>query len=262
MPNQLHFALLGERLGHSFSPAYFREKWQRECSASLRERLHYNLIELPNIAQVAAVLQRADLCGANVTIPYKTAIIPYLYALAPSAESVGAVNTLLRDQAGRWWGHNTDVEGFARSVQEAIDAWAGFRLRSALVLGTGGASKAVQAALRSQDVNFRLVSRVASETAMSYAQISSEDIRAVDAIINTTPLGMSPDIGSCPPLPYGAISEKHLAVDLVYNPRKTVFLQRCAAQGAHTLDGLRMLQLQADAAWRLWQSSAYFSALL
>lgn len=262
MRSTIHFVLIGQRLGHTFSPQYFSEKWQREAAPALAQRLHYSTAELPQIIDVRALLQRGDLCGANVTIPYKTAIMPYLYAIAPCAASVGAVNTLVRDERGRWWGYNTDVVGFNQSLLQAVDSIAGFSLRSALILGTGGASKAVQTALQWQNVPFRLVSRTSSEQTLSYDDLRAEEIEKVDAIINTTPLGMYPDVESCPALPYEAVSEKHLAVDLVYNPAKTVFLQRCAAQGAHTLGGLPMLHLQADAAWRLWQSSPYFSALL
>lgn len=240
------FGLIGQKLSHSFSPAYFAQKFKKLGIAAT-----YSRFELPQIEDVAALLARPELVGLNVTIPYKTSIMPYLNKIDPAAAAVGAVNCLRREAEG-WTGYNTDVIGFGQSLDEFL-SHAKQPINAALVLGHGGASKAVQVALHIRNIAFTIVSRHPQANQISYEACSPDIIATHPLIINTTPLGMWPNVDSAPDIPYEALDEKHLLFDLVYNPKETVFLQRGKQQGAQTLDGEQMLHLQADAAWQLWQ---------
>lgn len=241
------YGLIGKSLQHSFSPRYFREKFEREGIA----HADYQLFPMEDLSGLEALLDRSDIGGLNVTIPYKQAIIPHLHALSPEAEAVGAVNCLVR-RAGQWWGYNTDVIGFEDSLRVAIERHGQWRTASALILGTGGASKAVVFVLKKWGWHYQLVSREAKGDSWNYNQIQPDTIADFQLIINTTPLGMYPNIDSCPDLPYTALNHRHLLYDLVYNPIETLFLQRGKAQGAGIENGLAMLYGQAEAAWRLW----------
>ena len=245
------YGLIGQSISHSFSPAYFSQKF---AALGLSHSHDYQLFPLANIEQVQKILQQPQIFCLKVTIPYKQQIIPFLDALDPQAEAANAVNTIVRQKNGLWRGYNTDIIGFGLSLDIALEKL-DFKLKNALILGSGGAAKAVQQALLARNISFQTVSRNAENQAQNikYENCSSQIIAAHQLIINTTPLGMWPNIDSCPDIDYSAIGEKHLLFDLVYNPKETVFLQRGKAQGAQLLGGLEMLHAQADAAWQIWQ---------
>lgn len=240
------FGLIGKPLSHSFSQRFFNEKFEREGLADHR----YDLFELPDISDLTDLVSSVpDLRGLNVTIPYKRSVMPLLSEVDRLASAVGAVNTI-RIREGRMTGHNTDVEGFREVLLPLLD---GQRPR-ALVLGSGGASRAVAFVLREAGIRFRVVSRDASRGDLTYEQLEPILVDVCSLIINTTPLGMHPDESGLPPLPFQAIGEKHLLFDLVYNPAETRFLREGAARGARTCNGLAMLHAQAEASWRIWNS--------
>ena len=239
------FGLLGRSLAHSFSQRYFTQKFADLGLVDCR----YELFELAEAAELPPLLARyPGLAGLNVTIPYKEKMGPYLTQLAPSAALVGAVNVIeLRADGGRV-GHNTDYVGFRESLRRFYPEQ-GTR---ALVLGTGGAAKAVAVALRELGVAHQLVSRTPAGAQLTYAGLTPAVLAAHSLIINTTPLGTFPAVHDCPPLPYEALTPHHYLFDLIYNPPETEFLRRGRAAGARTKNGLEMLQLQAEAAWDIW----------
>jgi len=244
------FGLLGRSLAHSFSQAYFTQKFAELQLADYR----YELFELATIAELPQLLARQpSLAGLNVTIPYKEQVWPYLTRVAPSAELVGAVNVIEFVADGSLVGHNTDYVGFRESLRRFYPVGPASR---ALILGTGGAAKAVAVALRELGIAYLFVSRAATASNLTYEDLSPEVLATYNLIINTTPLGTYPAVHECPPLPYAALTPAHYLFDLVYNPRATLFLQRGQAAGAHTKNGFEMLALQAEAAWQLWQSSS------
>jgi shikimate dehydrogenase len=243
------FGLIGRHLQHSFSPAYFANKFKQEGILGCA----YDLFPLAQIEDFKSLLQKnLNLAGLNVTIPYKQAIIPFLDDLSPQALQIGAVNTI-QFVEGQLIGHNTDVYGFQTSLEKALSSTQ-FNSK-ALVLGTGGASKAVVYALQEMNIPYQYVSRVSTADALSYEILSPKLVQNHLIIINTTPLGMSPNIESCPFLPYAAIGQAHILFDLVYNPKQTLFMKRGAEQGAKTINGLEMLHLQAEKAWNIWTGS-------
>lgn len=243
------YGLIGFPLGHSFSAHFFNEKFSKEGIDA-----HYRNFELPDIGEFTELLaEYPGLQGINVTIPYKQQIIPYLTSLSPSARAIGAVNTvrIAHDSQGSVTsleGHNTDAPAFARTIAPLLP----LEPVSALILGTGGASKAVGHALTQLGVPHTFVSRTPADGQLAYAQLTEEVITAHRVIVNTTPLGMSPHPGACPPLPYEAISRHHICYDLIYNPSETLFLAKCAARGAAVSNGLDMLRLQALLAYSIW----------
>jgi shikimate dehydrogenase len=241
------FGLIGYPLGHSFSKKYFTRKFEEEQIADAA----YDLFELSDIAQLPEVLRaHPNLKGLNVTVPYKQAVMPYLDYIDPAAAKIGAVNTI-RLADGRLTGFNSDYIGFLQSLQEFYPPAAG---GAALVLGTGGAAKAVTAALDHLGIPFRLVSRKVQKDGLSYADLTPTVIAEHPLIINTTPLGMHPRTEESPGLPYEALTSRHYLYDLVYNPAETTFLKKGAAAGAHVKNGYDMLVLQAEESWRIWNS--------
>ncbi|OKL38987.1 shikimate dehydrogenase family protein [Pontibacter flavimaris] len=241
------FGLIGKKLGHSFSKKFFTEKYERE---GITDAV-YGLYELPGVEELPELLrQEPELAGLNVTVPYKEQVIPLLDELDEAAAAIGAVNTI-KVSDGRTKGYNTDYIGFRSSLEEFYPEQ---ERGQALVLGTGGAAKAVWAALDALRIPYLRVSRTEAEGQLSYAQLTAELLAKYNLIINTTPLGMYPHVQELPPLPYEHITGGHYCYDLVYNPIQTLFLQRCAAQGAKTLNGLPMLHLQAEAAWDIWNA--------
>lgn len=239
------FGLIGRTLKHSFSANYFADKFEREgiddCS--------YSLFELETIEEIHSLLEREpDLCGFNITIPYKQQIFPYLDSIDVDAERIGAVNCVTI-QDGKLKGYNADIVGLRTSMAELLG---GAYINRALVLGTGGASSAVQYMLGEMGVEFELVSRDPHKSTITYDTISAEDISRADLIINTTPLGTFPDIDSAPSLPYAFVSPSHYLFDLVYNPPLTQFLSYGQQRGAKTLNGQTMLVAQAEESWRIW----------
>lgn len=242
------YGLIGRSLSHSFSPRYFAEKFEREGIANAE----YRAFELASMEEFPTLLEREPtLRGLNVTIPYKEVVMPYLDDLSEAARSIGAVNTIAFE-GGKLVGHNTDVLGFEQSLKAH---WRqAYAARPALVLGTGGAAKAVCFVLDKMGVDYTLVSRTPTAEQWSYADLDAERVEAQGLIVHTTPLGTYPDVKNCPPLPYTALGSKHLLFDLIYNPTETLFLQRGRAQGAATVNGWDMLCRQAEAAWRIWNT--------
>ena len=245
------YGLIGFPLGHSFSVTFFNEKFSREgIDASYRN------FELEDIGQLMELLAEIpEIHGLNVTIPYKQQVIPYLTTISPQAKAIGAVNTIKLTHLADGTltaleGHNTDAPAFARTLAPLLPPEA----ISALVLGTGGASRAVCSALEALGVNYTLVSRTPAEGRLTYADITPEVMAANCLIGNTTPLGMSPAVDSCPPIPYELLTPDHICYDLVYNPEETLFLTKAAERGAKVKNGLDMLHLQALLAWQIWQS--------
>jgi shikimate dehydrogenase len=239
------FGLIGYPLGHSFSRRYFREKFLREG----RSDCMYELFPLESIGELTGLLAEfPDLEGFNVTIPYKIQILPFLSSLDPAALSVGAVNTVLV-RNGELCGYNTDVWGFEASLKAFLPEH--FEGR-ALVLGSGGASRAVQYVLRNIGIGFSVVSRTPGPGSLSYAELDAAVIQAHSLIVQTTPLGMSPDTGASPPIPFSLLTNAHYLYDLIYNPEMTIFLQKGKEEGAQVKNGLEMLYLQAEKAWEIW----------
>lgn len=246
------FGLIGYPLSHSFSKKYFSEKFERE---DIRDTC-YELFPIPEINELPGLLkQYPNLTGLNVTIPYKQAVLPFLDELSAGASAVGAVNTILIN-SGRLIGYNTDVAGFETSLRnwllEERRTVAGLR---ALILGTGGAAKAVAFVLEQMHISFDSVSRSPGPGQISYAQITPDLLGRAHLIINTTPLGMAPNTQSKPDLPYGAVGEAHFFYDLVYNPAVTAFMEAALSRGARAKNGLDMLYGQAEAAWSIWTDS-------
>jgi shikimate dehydrogenase len=241
------YGLIGKKLGHSFSKRYFTEKFEREGIADAT----YELYELATIAELPQLLQnQPELVGLNVTVPYKETVIPFLDELDEAAARIGAVNTI-KITAGKTKGYNTDYIGFRDSLEPFYPATQNSR---ALVLGTGGASKAVVAALQDLQINYTILSRQAGQGQLTYADLTPELLKQYQLIVNTTPLGMYPAVENCPELPYEALSAQHYLYDLVYNPEQTLFLGKGKSAGAQTINGLQMLYGQAEAAWKIWQN--------
>jgi len=242
----LRFGLIGYPLTHSFSPAYFQKKFADEGVDAV-----YDLYPLSDINEVTALLRDVkELRGLNVTIPYKETVMPFLDEVDAVAATIGAVNSIdIRD--GKTRGHNTDVIGFRESLQPLLAP----HHTHALILGTGGASKAVKYVLEQMGIAYKMVSRNKGKGQLTYEDITEDTIAEHTLIINTTPVGMSPDINALPPLPYNVLTPHHLLYDLIYNPAETQFLAQGKQHGAITQNGLEMLQLQADAAWGIWDYS-------
>lgn len=241
------FGLIGFTVSHSFSKAYFDEKFFRE---GLRD-YHYDLYPLAQVEDVKILLgENPDLVGLNVTIPYKESVIPLLDSIDQEARKIGAVN-VIKIKAGKLTGYNTDSAAFLETLTKWFPNEAGSR---ALILGTGGSSKAVQEALQKLKVPFQLVSRSTGEGMITYEQLAEkpELLAAVNLIVNTTPLGMSPDTNKFAAIPYEVLTEKHYVYDLIYNPARTKFLQKAEMRNAKIKNGLEMLQIQAEKAWEIW----------
>lgn len=238
-----HYGLIGKSLSHSFSANFFRVKFANEGIDA-----DYNLIEVDDIATIRDIVIERELSGFNVTIPYKESIIPYLDELSPEAKAVGAVNCVVV-RGGRLIGYNTDITGIEASLE-----WMDIDLNQrALILGTGGASKAVQYVLKRSNIAFSTVSRNADRGDYTYDMLDAESIARHTLIVNTTPVGMSPNVDDAPALPYAALGAEHKVFDLIYNPANTQFLCRAKEQGAATMNGILMLQTQAIASWHIWQ---------
>jgi shikimate dehydrogenase len=237
-----HFGLIGKSLGHSFSAKFFNGKFKAEQIDA-----DYQLFEIEDVADIDRLIKEHNLEGFNVTIPYKEAIIPHLDGLTKEAHDIGAVNCVVIKN-GQKIGHNTDLTGVEASLHWLdIDS-----MPKALILGTGGASKAVQYALKRRGIEFMVVSRTEDRGDITYNNLTPDIIAEHKLIINTTPVGMFPDVENAPTIDYSAISAEHRLFDLVYNPAKTQFLTRGEERGAKTMGGMLMLQTQAIASWHLW----------
>ncbi len=244
------FGLIGYPLGHSFSKKYFSEKFEK---LGIQTENEYDLFELKEIQDFPKLIEshQKELRGLNVTIPHKENIIPYLDKLDPAAREIGAVNTIKILPDGKLKGYNTDYWGF-RNTLEKWDQFKKIKDRSALILGQGGASKAIIIALKDLGIDVIKVSRKESIDCISYEQIPNF-IKQVGLIVNCTPLGMYPNIDSYPSLPYESLNENHFLYDIVYNPLETAFLKKGLESGAGgVFYGLPMLHGQAEKAWEIW----------
>ena len=241
------FGLIGRNISYSFSRKYFSEKFSREGIAATYE--NFDLQHIEEFPQV--IKANPKLKGLNVTIPYKQAIFPFLDSLDPIAEEIGAVNTIKVENDGSLTGYNTDYFGFAEALRPHLEP----HHTKALILGTGGASKAVDYALQSLGITTGFVSRTPSKNIIFYQDLSREVMTRHTVIVNTTPLGTFPNTEEFPAIPVEHLNSRHLLFDLIYNPSKTTLMQMAEERGARVLNGQKMLELQAEKAWEIWNQS-------
>ncbi|HLT71291.1 MAG TPA: shikimate dehydrogenase [Cyclobacteriaceae bacterium] len=243
------YGLIGLTISHSFSKTYFEEKFFRE---GLRD-YHYKLFPLEKIEDIEKLFEEnKDLQGLNVTIPYKESVIKHLDEVYPVAKFIGAVNVIkIRD--GKKIGFNTDSDAFYETAKSWLPPDVSFK---ALILGTGGSSKAVQKALKKMEIEYKLVSRKAGQGDYTYeeARENADILAGSKLLINTTPLGMHPATENMPPINYDLITREHYVYDLIYNPARTMFLQKAEMRGATIKNGLEMLHVQAEKSWEIWNN--------
>ncbi|MFC6858867.1 shikimate dehydrogenase family protein [Zunongwangia atlantica] len=240
------FGLLGKNISYSFSRKYFNEKFEKE-----KINAEYVNFDIPEITDFPLIITKnPTLSGMNVTIPYKLEVMKFLEDLSEDAKAIEAVNVIKFENGGKLIGHNTDFIGFRDSLKPHLRP----QHTHALILGTGGASKAVAYALKTLGISYKFVSRSPLEDQFSYSDLNEEIIQKYSLIINTTPLGTFPDIENCPDIPYQFITKNHLVFDLIYNPSETKFMSNSKKGGATAINGNKMLQLQAEAAWLIWNS--------
>ena len=241
------YGLIGYPLGHSFSKNYFNEKFHNE-----RIDAQYINFEIPDIGDLPEIIDsNPELKGFNVTIPYKEKVISYLDYISPEARAIGAVNVVKIEHKNNdviLKGYNSDVIGFTKSIEPLLEKFH----KKALILGTGGASKAINYGLKSLGLESLFVSRYQRPGMIQYEQITPEMIQEYNVIVNCTPVGMYPQVDTCPQLPYKAMSTHNLLYDLIYNPDETLFMKRGKEKGASVKNGLEMLLLQAFASWEFW----------
>lgn len=240
------FGLIGLPLGHSFSKKYFSEKFEKLKI----ENCAYQNFEIPEVSLVKEIVQAHDnLQGLNVTIPYKESVIPHLDNIDAEAKLIGSVNCIHIDEMRQTTGYNTDAYGFYHSIKPFLEN----KYERALILGTGGSSKAVAYVLKKLGLKVYFATRNPKDDFhMSYKELTKENIVHFPLIINTTPVGMFPNTEACPDIPYDGITEKHFLYDLIYNPEETLFLKTGKEKGAQVSNGKLMLQLQAEKSWQIW----------
>lgn len=246
------YGLIGYPLGHSFSISYFNEKFANEHINA--RYINFEIAAIDNLREILA--SNPELKGLNVTIPYKEQVFKYLDSVSPEARAIGAVNVIRIVRKGKKTvleGYNSDVIGFTRSIEPMLERFH----KKALILGTGGASKAVNYGLKSLGLATQFVSRTKKEGVITYDEVTEDVVREYNVIVNCTPLGMYPKIDTCPQLPYEAMDSHTILYDLIYNPDETLFMQRGARYGASTKNGLEMLLLQAFASWNFWNGEQY-----
>lgn len=240
------FGLIGHPLGHSFSKKYFENKFENEhldCSFS-----NFDLESLDNLDKM---ISENNLQGFTITYPYKNEIIEHLDFIDENAKEIGAVNVVKIDSDRKLHGFNSDYIGFQGLLENAIQDR---EIGRALILGTGGASKAVSFVLKNKNIDFQFITRnVRYENQKSYNELKKEGFHGNELIINATPIGMHPNANNCLDLPFETLNPSNILIDLIYNPEETIFLKRGKSQGAKTFNGLKMLYLQADAAWEIWE---------
>ena len=240
------FGLIGKDIDYSFSRNYFAEKFKRENHLNHQ----YDNYDCATLAEVFATIERNDLTGLNVTIPYKEKVLEAMDSLSPQAKEIGAVNTILFRENGYREGHNTDAYGFERAL---FDQWTP-NTQKALILGTGGASKAVRYVLEKHNIQAQYVSRTAGENILRYDQLTPTVLQAHLLLINCTPLGTFPKTEEAPEIDYSQLTEKHFLFDLIYNPAETKFMELGKKHGAKAANGSQMLIHQAEQAWELWNA--------
>ena len=240
------FGLLGRNINYSFSKGYFTKKFTTENLAECT----YDNFDIQEITAFTEIIKNnPELKGLNVTIPYKEVVIPFLDKLSKKAALIGAVNTIKISKKGKLKGYNTDYYGFMISLQPLLKA----HHKKALILGTGGASKGVAFALDELGIDYTFVSRKAKANAIAYNQINASTFDDYQIIINSSPVGTSPNTEASPLIPYDYFTKKHIAYDLIYNPEETQFLKKAKAHGAQTKNGMDMLVFQAEKAWEIWK---------
>ena len=244
------YGLIGYPLGHSFSRKFFTEKFEQEGIEA-----QYLNFEIPSIEEFPEVIKNnPELRGLNVTIPYKQQVMQYLDDISEEAKAIGAVNVVKCQLSTvncqpHLTGYNSDVIGFVESIKPLLKP----HHKKALILGTGGASKAIRYGLEKKlGIETLFVSRSAREETITYEEVTAEVLKEYEVIVNCSPVGMFPHVDECPALPYEAMNENNLLYDLVYNPLETLFMKKGAAQGATVKNGLEMLHLQAIASWKFW----------
>lgn len=239
------FGLVGRNISYSFSAGYFKKKFEK----LKLENTTYRNFDIDEIDELPYIIKNTKgLKGLNVTIPYKEEVLPLLHKLSKNAKIIGAVNTIAVSKKGKLKGYNTDYFGFKKSLQPLLKN----HHEKALILGTGGAAKAVAFALRKLKIEYDFVSRTGNEEIFGYADLTKEVFKEYHIIINTTPVGTFPNIDDCPELDYSLFTDKHIAYDLVYNPEETTFLKKAKQHGAKTKNGYKMLVYQAERAWKIW----------
>jgi shikimate dehydrogenase len=237
------YGIIGYPLGHSFSRGFFTEKFARESIDA-----QYLNFEIPDVAMLSDVLRdNPELRGLNVTLPHKQAVIPLLDEMSEEAMEIGAVN-VIRVRNGKLKGFNSDIIGFTNSIKPLLQP----HHRKALVLGTGGASKAIRVGLNRLGIEWTYVSRSPRDGMVTYEDITAETLQAYTVIVNCSPVGMFPKVDAAPAIPYELLSPQHLLFDCVYNPEETLFMKKGRKQGATVKNGLEMLHLQAIASWKFW----------
>lgn len=243
------YGLIGYPLGHSFSQNYFNQKFESEKISA--KYVNFEIDDIGRLMEIIA--QYPNLSGLNVTIPYKQQVISYMDEMDPDAAQIGAVNVIKFIGSGKnlkLKGYNSDIIGFSDSIAPLLND----KRRRALVLGTGGAAKAVSHGLKNLGIEVTPVSRTKREGVLTYEELTPEIMDTHKVIVNTTPLGMYPHVDECPDIPYQELTPDHLCYDLLYNPDVTLFMKRAQAYGVETKNGLEMLLLQAFAAWNIWNS--------
>ncbi|WP_299211240.1 shikimate dehydrogenase [uncultured Aquimarina sp.] len=237
------YGLLGRDIGYSFSRNYFSNKFNKEDL-----KCQYQNFDLQTIDELKTITQQTDVKGMNVTIPYKEEVIPYLDVLDPVAKEIGAVNVIKFENNGKLTGYNSDYYGFTESLKPLLNT----TIKKALILGTGGASKAIAYALDKLNIEYVFVSRNPDFKELSYNDLDEDIIKDYKLIINCTPLGTHPNIENHPDIPYEYLGKNHVLYDLIYNPEQTTFMKKGKQKGATTSNGLNMLILQAEKSWEIW----------
>jgi shikimate dehydrogenase len=248
MNNRTKFGIIGKDISYSFSRNYFQEKFKK---LGLTTYQYYNF-DIPEIEEFPFLLyhREDEFRGLNVTIPYKEAIIRYLDEVDSEAQKIGAVNTIKVTDDNKLVGYNTDAHGFQKSIVPLLKS----HHNKALILGTGGASKAIAYVFKKLNIDYKFVSRNEAEGMVTYEMLDAEIMGDYTIIVNCTPVGTHPTIENAPTIPYQYLSDKHLLYDLIYNPAETKFLQKGKKHGASIKNGLEMLELQAEKAWEIWNS--------
>ncbi|MEC5166009.1 shikimate dehydrogenase [Flavobacterium sp. PL11] len=239
------FGLLGKNISYSFSKGYFTDKFKGENFENCTYE-NFDIAEIDSFPEI--IKNNLELTGLNVTIPYKETVLPFLDKLSKKAKLIGAVNTIKFTKEGKLKGYNTDYYGFKKSLEPLLEK----HHKKALILGTGGASKGVAFALKELKIPYTFVSREKKENAIDYNSINATIFDNYQIIINSTPVGTSPNVDLYPLIPYEYFTEKHIAFDLIYNPAETQFLKKAKKNGAQIKNGLDMLIFQAEKAWKIW----------